>query len=451
MSRLLPSIDAATPQHTVVRLLRIMLSIDLAPALVSAVYLWIRFGSSLGLSALIVAAPTAIVWLIVMLPGLEHRLGRYYFPLCLGLTIAAQVIESSLPALIGPTFQFERSFGGQRSGGVPLEVRFGEPLFLLLVATVLGAWVYGRRGAWLTAGFAAIMLTIDSVLETLSSNLLVLSNPEGFRTEIQPLAFVLPNIIQRVLLLIVIGYIVGLLAEHERKQTTALLSANTKLREQAAAVEQLATARERNRLARDLHDTLAHSLAGLVVQTEAIDTLMDAEPATARSELAKARSLAQAGLQEARQAIVDMRTNPVEDLGLARALERAANDFGDRTGVQIDLQIAEPQSAISNDMGGQILRIAQEALHNIEQHADAKRVRVSLESQVDKLVLSISDDGRGFSETEVGDERFGLTGMRERAEVIGGVLSVDSRIGQGTTVSLTLEIKPPEDSKPAGS
>lgn len=444
MSRLLPSIDTLTPQHTVIRLLRIILLIDLAPTLIGAIYLVLRFDLNVGLSALVLALPTGIVWISIMLPGFDRRLGRYYIPLCLGLIIAAQVIESWLPPLLASTFQFQQSFVGQRPGGfggAPFEARFGEPLFLLLVATVLGAWVYGRRGGWLTTGFAAIMLTIGAVLEVFTRNFLIVSSREGIRTEIMPLAFILPNVIQRVFLLAVIGYIVGLLAEHERKQSGALLIANAQLREQSAAVEQLATARERNRLARDLHDTLAHSMAGLVVQTEAIDTLMDAEPATARSELAKARSLAQAGLKEARQAIVDLRTNPVEDLGLARALERAANDFGDRAGVQIDLQVAEPHTAISNDIGGQILRIAQEALHNVEQHADAKRVRVSLEPQADKLVLSISDDGRGFSETEVSDERFGLTGMRERAELIGGVFSVESHIGQGTKVSVSLPLR----------
>jgi signal transduction histidine kinase len=441
MSRLIPTIDTLTPQHTVIRLLRIILLIDLAPTLIGVVYLALRFDVTVGLSALVLAMPTVFVWIIVMLPGLDRRLGRTYIPSCLGLTIAAQVIEGWLPPLLASTFQFQQSFVGQRPGGfggVPFEARFSEPLLLLLVATVLGAWVYGRRGGWLTTGFAAIMLTIGAVIEATTRNFLIVSGREGIRTEIMPLAFILPNVIQRVLLLAVIGYIVGLLTEHERNQSSALLVANAQLREQSAAIEQLATARERNRLARDLHDTLAHSLAGLVVQTEAIDTLIDSEPAAVRSELAKARSLAQAGLKEARHAIVDLRTNPVEDLGLARALERAATDFGDRTGVQIDLHIAEPVKSISNDTGAQILRIAQEALNNVEQHAGAKRVSVSLSQQPDKLLLEIADDGRGFTNAEVTDERFGLTGMRERAEMIGGELKVASQAGQGTKVSLSL-------------
>jgi signal transduction histidine kinase len=242
----------------------------------------------------------------------------------------------------------------------------------------------------------------------------------------------------RLPLLIVVGYIVGTLAEQERKQTVALSAANAKLREQASTVEQLATARERNRLARDLHDTLAHSLAGLVVQLQAIDTLLKAEPQAARSELAKARQLAHTGLQDARHAIQDLRANPIEDLGLARALEREAIDFGERAAVQVDVQVTDPQHSLSNEVAAQVLRIAQEAFHNIERHADARRVSVSLSHQNGSLSLQVADDGRGFADENVSGDRFGLTGMRERAAMIGGQLDVTSAVGQGTVVQLTI-------------
>jgi len=242
--------------------------------------------------------------------------------------------------------------------------------------------------------------------------------------------------------LIVIGWIVGTLAEQERQHTQEISAANVKLREQTLAMEQLATARERNRLARDLHDTLAHSLAGLVVQLQAIETLLKAEPDAARSELAKARQLAQAGLQETRQAIQDLRIDPIEDLGLARALERSALDFGDRAGVQVEVHISDPQASIANDVAVQIYFIAQEALSNIERHADARQVDVSLARSKGQLLLTISDDGRGFDESEVDEERFGLQGMYERAEMIGAILSVTSTVGQGTVVQLTISHEP---------
>jgi signal transduction histidine kinase len=221
-----------------------------------------------------------------------------------------------------------------------------------------------------------------------------------------------------------------------------LSAANVQLREQALAMEQLATARERNRLARDLHDTLAHSLAGLVVQLQAIDTLFKAEPEAARSELAKARQIAQEGLEETRHAIQDLRVNPIEDLGLARALERAAIDFGDRAGVQVELHISDPQASISNEAAAQVYFIAKEALSNIERHADARCVEVTLTRSNGQVLLKVSDDGRGFDESLVAEERFGLQGMYERAEMIGAQLSVGSTVGQGTVVQLTMNNAP---------
>jgi signal transduction histidine kinase len=245
----------------------------------------------------------------------------------------------------------------------------------------------------------------------------------------------------RLPLLIVAGYIVGTLAEQERKQTFALSTANVKLREQASTVEQLATARERNRLARDLHDTLAHSLAGLVVQLQAIDTLMKAEPQAARSELAKARQLAQTGLQEARHAIQDLRVNPIEDLGLARALEREALDFGERANVIVEVHVADPKTALSNEVAAQMLRIAQEAFNNIERHADAQCVSVALLQDNGRLSLRVTDDGRGFAYADVSDDRFGLTGMRERAAAAGGELRTGAAHGGGFLIDALLPTK----------
>jgi signal transduction histidine kinase len=208
-------------------------------------------------------------------------------------------------------------------------------------------------------------------------------------------------------------------------------------------VGELAVAHERNRLARDLHDTLAHSLAGLVVQLEAIDTLTRSEPdpELARTEIGKARRAAKAGLEEARHAIRDLRMNPVEDMGLARALERTAVDFGERAGVKVDVHVSDPRVAIPSDTATAIWRIAQEALINVERHAGARRVSLTLVQDDGRLMLDISDDGRGFDEASIDGERFGLTGMRERADMIGAELRVESGEGRGTQVVMVLPLQ----------
>jgi len=408
------------PMSNAVRLLRLALSLKLAPVILGAIFIGLRFGLPVPALALLTAGPTLFVWVFVMLPGIERRLGRYYLPVGIVLTIMAQTIETGLFAFASAVSPVEMRY---RS---PPDVRAVEPLFLLLVPTVLGAWAYGRHGAWLTAGLATALLLVTNAVTVLSG---------------VPAELVLPASGLRIAPLFLVGYIVGTLAEQQRKQTDALSIANAKLREQAAATEQLAVARERNRLARDLHDTLAHSLAGLVVQLEAIDTVLQSEPDLARSEIATARRAAQAGLDEARRAIRDLRVNPVEDLGLTRTLEQAANDFGERTGVRVSLRVSEPKAAIANDITAAIWRIAQEALNNVERHAGARRVEMTLAQENGYLVLSVADDGRGFDQAQIGEERFGLMGMRERAELIGGDLTVESQVGRGTSVRLVLSLK----------
>ncbi|NTU66079.1 MAG: sensor histidine kinase, partial [Chloroflexi bacterium] len=310
--------------------------------------------------------------------------------------------------------------------------RVVEPLLLLMVATAIGTWIYGKGKFWLTAGLACGLLAVIDVTGVL------LGLTPRVMIPIAPL---------RIVLILVINYIIAVLAEHDRvqarqlrEQATALQQANALLREQASVADQLATARERNRLARDLHDTLAHSLAALIVELDVINTQLRSEPDAAEAELITARAAAHEGLQDARQAIRDVRVSPIEDLGLRRALERAAFDFGERTGLKVEWQIADPPATLSNETATQIWRIAQEALTNVERHAGAQHASIGLQSDRGQLTLTVVDDGRGFEATTVSADRFGLTGMRERAAMIGGQLVVDSTIERGTTVQLSLPI-----------
>ncbi len=436
MGRLSSPFNTHLPQATAMRLLRIMLSIALVPTLIVFFAAWTTAGLEFATIFLGMLWPIGAAWVFVMLPGLERRLGNRYLPVALVVTIVAQTLESSLIGFANPPGDFRfRSLAVARF--VPVfSMRLTEPLFLLLVAVVLAAWVYGRRGAWLSAGLSGLLLIIGSIMNDLVMP--DLSRPgELLLGAISPWS-IISVMILRLPLLIVIGYIVGTLAEQERQQAAALSVANARLREQASAAEDLATARERNRLARDLHDTLAHSLAGLVVQLEAIEMLVKTEPELAIAEVAKARQLAHTGLQEARQAIRDLRANPIEDLGLARALEREALDFGERTGVQLDLCVTDPQPSLPNDKAAQMLWIAQEAFHNIECHADAQCVTIALLQADDQLTLRIADDGHGFAAEQVGENSFGLTGMRERAEMLGGQLCVNSAVNQGTQVEFDM-------------
>jgi signal transduction histidine kinase len=244
----------------------------------------------------------------------------------------------------------------------------------------------------------------------------------------------------RSFLFLLIGYIVSSLVDAQRRQRQELAEANKKLIRYAVTLEQLTVSRERNRLARELHDTLAHTLSGLAVQLEAIATIWSSIPPKAHDMLDRALDATRAGLDETRRTLQDLRAAPLEDLGLPLAIRSLANNFAARGGLSLDMDVSSQIPNLPPEVEQAYYRVAQEALDNVTRHANAQRVTVSLGQIGGQLVLEISDDGGGFAEETVEpDEQLGLLGMRERAALIGGTLEVESRSGRGTTVCLRSE------------
>jgi signal transduction histidine kinase len=231
---------------------------------------------------------------------------------------------------------------------------------------------------------------------------------------------------------------VSWLMKRQREQQQALAAANQKLTQYAATTEQLAVSQERNRLARDLHDTLAHSLSGVTVQLEAVQALWDVNADAARKMLDQATSNTRSGLTEARRALQALRAKPLEDLGLALALSTLAESMAARTGLKLDLDVHNHLDHLAPDVEQCIYRVAQEALTNVARHADARSLRVALTHDNRQLKLAIIDDGRGFDPAAVNGMHYGLKGLRERAEMIGATLEVYSRPEQGTTIRLEI-------------
>jgi signal transduction histidine kinase len=286
------------------------------------------------------------------------------------------------------------------------------------------AWGYGRRGALLGSTWAAAL--------HLAEGLWLL--PEDGRYWL-----FFAQATMRIGLLYLVPFIVSVLAERERQQHTQLEAAHERLRRHAATVEQLAVSRERNRLARELHDTLAHSLSALTVQLEALRALLVNDPAAAIPVVDDLSALARRGLDESRQAIQALRTGPVETLGLDGALRDLLQSFQARTGVQTDLTVAGEEADLTEEEAKTLYRIAEEALSNVERHASARHVRVRLARGVDRIDLVVQDDGVGFDPTIVDLEHYGLTGMQERAGMLGATLDVISHPGSGTEVWCTLK------------
>ncbi|GBL45588.1 sensor histidine kinase [Sulfuriferula multivorans] len=204
-----------------------------------------------------------------------------------------------------------------------------------------------------------------------------------------------------------------------------------------------AMVRERLKIARDLHDTLAHSMMAMLTEIRLLKKLHVHDPAALPDELVHAEQAAHQGLKEARAAITQLRFNAVRDVGLGAALADAIKLFSERTGLVVDYS-SEPRAAsLADERAETLFRIVEEALRNVECHAMASLVRVSLRDAADRrLELSIEDDGVGFDSSASHPGHYGLVGLREQAQLIGAELSVQSAPHAGTTLRLALDMGP---------
>jgi signal transduction histidine kinase len=239
-----------------------------------------------------------------------------------------------------------------------------------------------------------------------------------------------------------------------RLERTELLNLSSELERRVAVrtreVERLAEesryaaiVRERLQIARDLHDTLAHSMMAMLSEVRLLRKIQVHDPDSLAEELARAEEVAHAGLNEARSAITQMRGNSARDTGLGPALSKAIERFKDRTGVTVELAIDGDSARFGDDRADVIFRMTEEVLRNIERHARASRVRLTL--QVDggaHLTLLIEDDGVGFDPAASRPGHFGLVGLKEQAQLIGADLAIASAPERGTQVRIALRIAP---------
>ncbi len=204
-----------------------------------------------------------------------------------------------------------------------------------------------------------------------------------------------------------------------------------------------AVVRERLKIARDLHDTLAHSMMAILSEIRFLRRLQARDPAAVPEELARAEQVAHEGLREARTAITQMRVNAVRDTGLGAALSSEFERFLNRTGLSGEFSADVESARFGDERAETILRMAQEALRNVERHAMASRVTVKLQTTDGaQLRLQIEDDGVGFDPQGSSPGHYGIIGLREQAELIGAELSIDSSPGQGTKLALSLPLSP---------
>lgn len=193
---------------------------------------------------------------------------------------------------------------------------------------------------------------------------------------------------------------------------------------------------ERQRLAEGVHDGPAQVLTNAIFQVEYLDRVLESSPRSAHAELAFLRTMLRDGLDEVRGFIAELRP-PAVDMGLAQALTDRAAEFGERHGIAVTVAVNGIDARLGPDAKASVLRIVQEALQNVRKHSAATEVSIALEGDN----LTIADNGRGFDVMRLASgasRNFGLQFMRERADLMGCTLRIESRQGEGTRILLPL-------------
>jgi signal transduction histidine kinase len=341
-----------------------------------------------------------------------------------GIMVAAMILLISLvPVLMNPMFDLKMPQAPLSN----VEGMVLRQLPVLLIALVLVAWHYN---IWILAVYVLVI----GVLEIIFSNF-------NYRLADPRLVVFLYMILIRTVSFLVVGVFINQLVSHLRSQQESLKAANERISHHASTLENLTISRERNRMSRELHDTVVHTLSGLALQLEAAKAYLEVNPITAKGLIDQSLNATRLGLQETRRAIKALRASPIDDLGLMDALTQLAQNAAKRANLMLRIELPEKNIILSPDIEQCVFRIAQEALENVVHHANAKNLLVKLKISNNDLELLVEDDGIGFhpQESLTPAGHFGLVGMKERAQLVGGNLTISSQPNCGTANQLIIK------------
>lgn len=343
---------------------------------------------------------------------IQEKLGRAFYPLLLLAISAAPIL---INVLVVPGFP-----PGPLANAEGMALRQLPVLFLALA---LVAWQYELPHV---------------IFFSIATTVLELGLISAVSIDRGPIILFFIAII-RTISFIALGVFISLLVTRLREQQAALQQANANLRHYASTLEQLTVSRERNRLARELHDTLAHTLTALSVTLETAKAYFDIDTNKTRELLDKSLEATRSGIDETRRALKSLRSSSLEDMGLGLSIERLAQSAASRFNLDLELDLQHPMPSLSPDVEQTIYRIAQESIENVSHHAQARKLCIRLSHNGQGTTLTIEDDGSGFDpNAKISTGHFGLVGMKERAELAGGKLTIESEKGRGTKVVLKI-------------
>jgi len=333
-------------------------------------------------------------------------------------------------------------------------------LIMGLVYTAVGIYgarfIESARPKWGTALYFGIMLPLGAVISYLgtatnwlvllplvSQVIMVLPRRQGYGLVLLIWLIILIPVLQaappmdviissasQILAALVFVAVFTQISVNERRAREELGRVNQQLREYAARAEDLATVQERNRLAREIHDGLGHYLTAVNIQIKAAQSVIMSDPALAQNALNNAQVLTQEALADVRRSISSLRSDPTSNRPLAETLGQLLKEAA-ASGLETDMAIAGAPRPLSSQVEFTLYRAVQEGLTNVSKHARASQVHLTLEYMLNRVRLSLKDDGVGAQTTDGG---FGLTGLQERLQIINGTLQVQTAPGSGFTL-----------------
>jgi len=203
---------------------------------------------------------------------------------------------------------------------------------------------------------------------------------------------------------------------------------------------EIAVISERNRMAREIHDTLAQGLTGIIVQLEAAEQILDEKADKPQEHINKARQLAKESLEEARRSVWALRPQAFEHLSFIEALRKETDKIAKDNEIKTSFRTSRETQTLNANIENSLLRIHQEVLNNVRKHAQATKVEIKLSYDEENIKLSIQDNGRGFNTDDYNDKGFGLISIRERARLLGGSLDISSEEGKGTRIDVIIPV-----------
>jgi signal transduction histidine kinase len=377
----------------------------------------------------------------------------YWTALPIIAVVAASVIASLLgPKLSGPALAgviglaliytlvaivvFNRVVVSKAPGPVWLyfSLQFGLVTAIIYLSQGSGSLAIiplAAQAAWISASFAVgvplVLLLMVAVVHYLIYNSLGLAI-QAFFSIGSALVFVF--IFTRVL------FQMEKSKQEVERLASELTEANRKLREYSVQVEELATTQERNRLAREIHDSLGHYFTVINVQIEAARAIIGADPPRGLDALTKAQNLTKEGLNEVRRSIAALRVSATENQSLTEAITKLVED-NRSAGIVTEFEVKGQPHTLQPAIEQTLYRAAQEGLTNIRKHAFASRVDLCLAYGPEQVKLKISDNGTGPTPQSEG-KGFGLLGISERVNLLNGHLRAESAAGQGFTLEVEI-------------